>query len=212
MSLEYSYEILKDIFGMSFGQAKYLEKFLRSKNLSNFLELGFAHGVSSCYLATILKDNGFGHLTTIDLESARNRNPNIEFLLNRLDLEEYVSVYYEYESYNWRLMKFIEENEDPIFDFCYIDGAHDWNVDGFAFLLVDKLLKPGGWVIFDDIDWAFSLSPTMKEINRVKNMPDDVKDTPHISKVFNLLVKKHPNYCNFEITDFGWGIAQKKLK
>ncbi len=211
MDIEETSEMLKDIFGMSFGQAKYLERFIRSKKLFNLLELGFAHGVSSCYIATMLKNCGKGHLTTIDLINAHNRKPNIEELLNKLDLEDYVSVYYEYESYNWRLMKFIEEYDSPIFDFCYIDGAHDWNVDGFAFLLVDKLLKPGGWIIFDDMDWSFGSSPSMKNIDRVKNMPEDVKNTPHVAKVFNLLVKNNPNYCNFEVTDFGWGIAQKKI-
>lgn len=209
MSIEDAGNILKDIFGMSFGQAKYLEQFIRSKNVSNLLELGFAHGVSSCYMATILKDLGKGHLTTIDLISASHRKPNINQLLTRLNLQEYVSVYYEYESYNWRLMNFIEENEKPIFDFCYIDGAHDWNVDGFAFLLVDKLLKKGGWIIFDDMDWTFAKSDSMGNIQRVRNMPEDVKNTPHMSKVFDVLVKPHPNYGNFEITDFGWGIAQK---
>lgn len=210
MSLEKSYEHLKDIFGMSFSQAKYLEKFIQKRNLSNILELGFAHGVSSCYLATILKDNGEGHLTTIDLYNAKNRNPNIEYLLHELELEKYVSIYYEYESYNWRLMHFIEQYDSPIFDFCYIDGAHDWNIDGFAFLLVDKLLKPGGWIIFDDLEWTFNNSPSMKNLERVKNMPEDVKNLPHVTKVFDILVKKHSNYCNFEKTIFGWGIAQKK--
>ncbi len=209
MSIEDTCEILKDIFGMSYGQARYLERFIKSKNLSNLLELGFAHGVSSCYFATILKENDGGHLTTIDLVSAYHRKPNIEELLSKLNLEEYVSVYYEYESYNWRLMNFIEENDEPIFDFCYIDGAHDWNVDGFAFLLVDKLLKPGGWIIFDDMNWSFGSSPSMQNIPRVLNMPDDVKNTPHVAKVFDVLVKPHPNYGNFEVTDFGWGIAQK---
>ena len=209
MSVEDTGEILNDIFGMSLGQAKYLERFITSKKLSNLLELGFAHGVSSCYMATILKENGGGHLTTIDLASAVHRRPNIEQLLDKLNLKDYVSVYYEYESYNWRLMKFIEEYGQPLFDFCYIDGAHDWNVDGFAFLLVDKLLKPGGWIIFDDMDWSFGSSPSMREMPRVLNMPDDVKNTPHIAKVFDVLVKNHPDYGNFEITDFGWGIAQK---
>ncbi len=209
MSVEDASEILKGIFGMSFGQAKYLERFIKSKNLSSLLELGFAHGVSTCYFASILNDCGGGHLTTIDLVSAKHRKPNLEQLLEKLNLRDYVSIYYEYESYNWRLMNFIEENDEPIFDFCYIDGAHDWNVDGFAFLLVDKLLKPGGWIVFDDMDWSFGSSPSMKNMPRVLNMPNDVKNTPHISKVFDILVKTHPNYGNFEVTDFGWGIAQK---
>ena len=203
-------ENLKDVFGMSFGQAKYMENFIKSKKLSNLLELGFAHGVSSCYFAEILKESGKGHLTTIDLISASYRKPNITELLLKNDLTEYVTVYYEYESYNWRLMRFIEENKKPIFDFCYIDGAHDWNVDGFAFLLVDKLLKPGGWIILDDMDWSFGSSPSMKNLPRVLNMPDDVKNTPHMSKVFDVLIRRHPDYRNFEVTDFGWGIAQKK--
>lgn len=211
MDIDVTGEILNDIFGMSLGQAKYLERFIKSNNLSNLLELGFAHGVSSCYFATILNECGGGHLTTIDLTSARYRKPNIEELLDKLNLRDYVSIYYEYESYNWRLMKFIEETDEPIFDFCYIDGAHDWNVDGFAFLLVDKLLKPGGWIIFDDMNWSFGSSPSMANIPRVKNMPEDIKNTSHVAKIFDLLVMKNPNYCNFEVTDFGWGIAQKRF-
>lgn len=210
MGINETFDEIKGIFGMSLNQAGYLENFIKSKNLSNILELGFAHGVSSCYFATILKDIGKGHLTTIDLEKSKNRNPNIEELLKKLGLTEYVTVYYEYESFNWRLMKLIEENNKPIFDFCYVDGAHDWNVDGFAFLLADKLLKPGGWIIFDDLFWSFDSSPSMKNLERVRNMPEDVKSTPHVSKIFDLLVKTHPDYYNFEITDFGWGIAQKK--
>ena len=210
MTVEECSKLLNGVFGMSIYQARFLEDFIKSKKLSNLLELGFAHGVSSCYMATILKDNGGGHLTTIDLNLAKNRKPRIEDLLHKLGLEEYVSVYYEYESYNWRLMNFIEIFDEPVFDFCYIDGAHDWNVDGFAFLLVDKLLKPGGWIIFDDINWSFGASPSVKNTPRVKNMPEDVKNISHVGKVFDLLVKKHPDYCNFEIKN-GWGIAQKKI-
>ena len=83
MSIEDTSNELKDIFGMSFGQAKYLERFIKSKHLTSLLELGFAHGVSSCYMATMLKDCGGGHLTTIDLISAGHRNPNIEELLDK---------------------------------------------------------------------------------------------------------------------------------
>lgn len=154
---------MKGIFGMLFVQAKYLERFIKSKNLSNLLELGFAHGVSSCYMATILNECGEGHLISVS-----RRKPNIEGLLNKLDLQEFVSVYYGYGSYNWRLIKIIGENVGPIVDFCYIDGAHDWNVDGFAFLLVDKLLKSGGGIIFDDVYWSFGISPSLKDSNRVR--------------------------------------------
>lgn len=64
---------MKGIFGMLFVQAKYLERFIKSKNLSNLLELGFAHGVSSCYMANILNECGEGHLISVS-----RRKPNIE--------------------------------------------------------------------------------------------------------------------------------------
>lgn len=210
LEIEKSNEILKDVPGMIFNQAFFMDNFLKKHNLTNLLELGFAHGASSCYMASTLREMGEGHLTTIDLKGAKFRLPNIETLLDKLDLNDLVTPYYENTSYTWRLMKFIEDNDEPIFDFCYVDGAHDWYNDGFAFFLVDKLLKPGGWIIFDDMFWTFESSPALKNTSRVKNMPEDEKSIPHISHVFNLLVKSHPNYCNFEIHK-SWGIAQKKL-
>ena len=210
LEIEKSNEILKDVPGMIFDQALFMDDFLKKHNLTNLLELGFAHGTSSCYMASTLREMGEGHLTTIDLKSAKFRQPNIETLLDKLDLNDLVTPYYENTSYTWRLMKFIEDNNEPIYDFCYVDGAHDWYNDGFAFFLVDKLLKPGGWIIFDDMFWTFESSPALKNTSRVKNMPEDEKSIPHIGQVFNLLVKTHPNYHNFEIYN-SWGIAQKKL-
>ena len=178
------------------------------------LELGFAHGKSSVFFATILKENSNetdkGHLTTIDLRSAKNRKPNIEELLSAFDLNDYVTVYHERISYNWRLMKLIQENKEPIFDFVYIDGAHDWYNDGFAFFLADKLLKPGGAIIFDDYNWNYSTSVSLKNTDFVKNMDEDEKTIPQIKLVFDLLVKSHPNYENCHLINNDTAVAYKK--
>ena len=37
-------------------------------------------------------------------------------------------------------MKMLEDDPEPRFDFCYIDGVHNWADDGFAFFLIDRLL------------------------------------------------------------------------
>jgi hypothetical protein len=50
-----------------------------------------------------------------------------------------VNYYFEPTSYTWRMMKMLEEDEGPRFDLCYLDGAHSWFVDGFAFFLIDRL-------------------------------------------------------------------------
>ena len=40
MAVEDKYVELKDVFWMSLGQAKYMENFIKSKKLTNLLELG----------------------------------------------------------------------------------------------------------------------------------------------------------------------------
>jgi predicted O-methyltransferase YrrM len=209
MNVEEIKSMVDDLPMMSMSQAKEITSFIQSKNLKNLLELGFYHGVSSCYFAGVLDEMKDGHLTTIDLRSAEEREPNIEELLEKLGLSSYVTVYYEPTSYNWRLMKMIEENLRPIFDFCYIDGGHDWYNTGYAFCLVDKLLKPGGWILFDDMNWTFDSSPSLKNSEMVKNMPVEERETPQVKKVFDLLVKTHPQYHNF-IEEGSWAYAQKK--
>jgi len=195
---------------MSFEQAQKMAQFIRDHNIKDILELGFRYGVSTCYMAATLDELGGGHITTIDLEIVRDQSPNIEELLRKCQLTKYVDVFYEPSSYNWRLMKFLEQDPSPRFDFCYLDGAHDWFVDGFAFFLVDKLLRPGGWIIFDDLDWTYGQSPALKNSPKVKNMPAEEQTTPQVRRVYDLLAKTHPGYGDFMTdADGEWAYAHK---
>src|SRR5687767_1495211 len=68
------------------------------------LELGFAYGVSSCYIAAALHELGRGHLTTVDLlRGLEWFNPPIETLLARTGLQSWVTVARENTSYTWFL-------------------------------------------------------------------------------------------------------------
>jgi len=193
---------------MTSSQAEVITDVIIKNRFQNILELGFDHGVSTCYLAGALDEIGDGNITTIDLLRARDANPNVEQLLDDLGLNQYVTVFYEPTSYIWRLMRMLEEDRLPRFDFCYIDGNHNWYTDGFAFFLVDKLLKPGGLIIFDDLDWTFDTSPTLKNKKWVKRMPQDERAIPQVRQVYELLVKPHPAYTEFKTVD-GWGYAHK---
>jgi hypothetical protein len=105
-------------------------------------------------------------------------------------------------------MKMLQEDPRPRFDLCYLDGAHTWFVDGFAFFLVDRLLRRGGWIIFDDLSWTYSTSPTLKDTEAVRRMPPEERDTPQIELVYELLVKTHPGYGDFH-AKHGWAYARK---
>ena len=175
---------LKDIPHMTIEQSEKLSRFITENSIYNVLELGFSQGVSTCYIAFTLKElqRTGAHVTTIDLEWARDASPNVEQLAKEFGLEELLTVVYEAKSYTWTLMEMIEQGRHSTFDFCYIDGAHSWDTDGFAFFLVDKLLKRGGWILFDDLDWAYDESPSLKNTDFVKKMSKAERETNQASK------------------------------
>lgn len=200
-----------DLPYMTVAQAGQLQAFLAERDLSECLELGFFHGKSSAFIAAMLEERGCGHLTTIDRQEAAQRTPNIDTVLATLDLTHRVTWHYEHSSYTWRLMKLLEESAEPRFDFCYIDGGHSWDVSGFGFLLTDRLLKPGGWVLFDDLDWTYSqMVPGDGPVpGWLAQKSAEEIETAQVRKVWELLVKTHPNYDSFG-EDGQWGFARKK--
>ena len=199
--------------------ARDIYEFVGSHAPQQCLELGFGHGASSCYIAAALEELGQGHLTTVDLASAREwQQPTIEDLLARTGLQPWVTVVREPTSYTWFLKRKIEEATPqnhcrPIFDFCFLDGAKNWTIDGAAFFMADKLLKPGGWFLFDDLQWTYA---SKRKEGKQKSdgvvidaMGADEIEQPHVELIFQYLVMQHPDYANFLIKDNWWAWAQK---
>src|SRR6185503_5672765 len=88
-------------------------------------------------------------------------------------------------------------------------GGHTWDATGLAFFLVDKLLRPGGWLIFDDIDWSYATSDKFKNDPEFEQrFPEDYRATRQVRKVFELLVQQHPEYGDFRV-DKRWAYAHK---
>jgi predicted O-methyltransferase YrrM len=218
-------EIRAHLDGVPFigkDKARRLYDHLIKHNATSCLELGFAHGASSCYIAAAIDEMGGGSLTTVDIERAREwfGEPSIEDLLERTGLGDHVEVVREKLSYTWFLQKQVAQHTKdgvcrPVYDFCYIDGAHNWTVDGLAFFLVDKLLKEDGWVLFDDLGWSYATTGAASVAKveecgiHVSAMDEDERTTPHVGKVFDLLVKQHPCYGDFIVQDGDWGWARK---
>ena len=189
-----------DLPHMSRGCAERIDAFICEHRFANILELGFAHGKSSAVIAATLRDLGRGHLVTIDRVQAQDMRPNIDEVLAALDLTAWVTVHYESRSYTWRLMRMLQDRPYPVFDFCYIDGAHSWDADGFAFLLVHRLLMRNGWVLFDDLDWTYRSMEARYGGNVpawLRRIPEEERNTRQVRKVWELLVKRHPEYGEF---------------
>lgn len=174
--------------------------------LGRVLELGTHHGVSTCYLAGAVDEIG-GSVTTIDRVAARELDPNVEQLAERAGLAGRVTAVFAERSYTWELRKMLDQSPVPQFDFIFIDGGHEWDVTGFAFFLADRLLAPGGWLLFDDLNWSFAGSPSLRDKDHVLALPAEEREAQQVGDVFRLLVATDPRYTTR--ADGNWGWAQK---
>lgn len=218
MKFKQAAALLDKIPHISRHSAQILYDFLLSEKPKDCLELGFAHGASSGYIAAALDELGAGTLTSVDLAGSADFEPTIETTLERLGLNSRVKIKREVNSYNWFLKKQIEtQTEDgvckPCYDFIFIDGAKNWTIDGLAFFLSDKLLRPGGWILFDDYSWryadAMARGKTRSDGVTNRELSDDQIAEANIAAVFNLLVAQHPAYDELKVQDNSWAWAHK---
>jgi predicted O-methyltransferase YrrM len=214
--------LVKDYPYITETDSRLIYDFILENRCRNVLELGFAHGKASCYIAAALDELGEGgRLVSVDLLDVKDFfQPSIEDLLERTGLAGYVEVVREQTGYNWFLHNEIKAQTGdgaiclPKYDLCIIDGPKNWTIDGSAFFCADKLLNEGGWMIFDDYSWTYEKADAGREATdgiTHRQLSDDERRIPHIREVFHLLVMQHPNYSNFKLQEEGkdWVWAQK---
>ena len=192
--------------GTSLQRGEEIYRFVREHRFERCLELGFAHGVSSVWIGSALESNGLGTLTSVDLLDAHQRQPTAQETIERAELTDRVELLYEETSYTWYLHRMLRKQHrdgriGPMFDFVFLDGAHTWDADGFAFLLVDRLLRPGGWVLLDDMDWTLD-----KE--RFPDVPPAQRELAQVQEIWDLLVLTDSSYDELR-TDGQWAWARK---
>ena len=103
------------------------------------------------------------------------------------------------DSYTYTLKTLLRQPraQRPRFDYVYIDAAHEWHHDGFAFLLIDKMLNVGGVMELDDYGWSIGSSPTANPKVRPKvalEYPQSQIDEAQVKEVVDLLIKGNPRY------------------
>jgi len=183
-------------------KGKELYETILSRKAKSCLELGFAHGVGSAYVTAALEEQGFGKLTSVDQTQAQQRKPRADDVIRQIGLSEYVEFVFHEISYTWFLMDAVEQSKT--YDFVFLDGAHTWDVDGFSFLLLERILAPGGLIIFDDLDWTYAKSPSMAKID----VPEVFRQTAQVRKVYEILVKSSPVISKAWEKD-GWAYAER---
>jgi len=177
------------------------------------LELGTAHGVGAAYMAAALPAGG--RLTTVDFAGAAY-DPAPEAVLARAGVADRVEVVRAHSSYTWWLKEQVQArtdahgNVEPYLDFVYLDGAKNWTVDGFAVVLAEKLLRPGGWLLMDDLGWTYADSDRAATDGVVhRELSAAERSEPHLRAVLDLIVAQHPAFTEVRVQDEWWGWAHK---
>src|SRR5207237_7710562 len=124
---------------------------VRETRPDQVLELGTSFGVSAAYVAAALDENGSGHITTVD--HADSNAPEALERAGAAVSSRVTAVRIRDSSYVWWLRDQVEArseaagNCEPVYDLCYLDGAHNFTIDGLAVVLIEKLLRPGAWLV-----------------------------------------------------------------
>lgn len=182
---------------MSPEQGRLVYDHVRSTRPEAVLELGTAHGVSAAYMAAAVAANGGGRVVTVDRVAPDPSPADVLARAGAAHLVELVVV--EHSSYTW----WLKDQASGRFDFCHLDGAHNWHVDGLAVALVEPLLKPGAWMLVDDLGWTYAEEGPQWAPD---GLSDEELREPHMRAVFEHVVR--PRFT--QLSDDGWwGWARK---
>ena len=201
----------------SAGRGRVLYEHIRENRPGNLLELGTARGGSAVFIGAALDANGAGHLTSVDSTRWQWLNPTPREVLEKAGLGDWVTLDKRFSTYTWFLKAEIEKRLDasgsvrPEYDFIFLDGSKNWSTDGLAVVLAERLLRPGGWLLLDDLGWSYEKNceaPRHYEIEIAK-LSDEERMQPHLRAVFELLIRTNPAFDHFLIQDNWWGWARK---
>ena len=169
--------------------------FIKTTQCRTIAEVGIWKGFTSREFARFLDGNGELHL--YDFQD------NVDLVKRKLHSEGFTNVKafgcsYKYlDSYNWSLAQMLKQHGQPLYDYVFLDGAHTWAVDALATLLLDKLLKVGGYIDFDDHDWTLQRSPSLnpKSFSLTgKLYTEEQIEAQQVKMIVDLLIRADSRY------------------
>ena len=126
------------------------------------VEVGLAHGATALAIATALAENGSGQLVSIDPFQSTDWQGAAVAALKRSGLAH---VHTLIEEPDWVALPQLVQELGRACDLAYIDGLHSLEYVLLDFFYVDRLLRVGGVIGFNDCDWP-AVIPTLRFAQR----------------------------------------------
>jgi predicted O-methyltransferase YrrM len=197
-----------------------LRRLLDTKDEVSVAEVGIGIGATSREVAKMM--NGKGELHLFDYEETVAKvegELRSEGLADGITIVPYGNSRRTYDSYSWPLAKLaieeINRGGSGIFDLAYLDGGHVFHHDAPACVALKELIRPGGYLVLDDVHWSFaksrSANPGRKPEIRDRYTQEQI-ETSHVKMVDRLIMKNDPRFTQIflsESDDPGRTVYQK---
>jgi predicted O-methyltransferase YrrM len=116
------------------------------------VEVSAGYGKATIYFAAAARARG-GFVKSVDILERKWQGRSATDLLREADLLDVCEVTLR-EDARWYLLDLFDNKPGCWIDVAYIDAAHTIEVDAFVALALWTHLRPGGVLIFDDLDWV----------------------------------------------------------
>lgn len=217
-------ELVADTPWMTPYQGRKVWDHIRTNRPEVLLDVGTCYGTSAAYMAGACKANGIGRIVTVDSGQFDDQVDIVTWcraLWDRCEVGDLIEpVRISHSNYAWWLMEQVSKRTkrgvcNPIYDFVYLDGAKWLTLDSAAVIFIEQLLRPGGWLLMDDLDWSYAEHPehvptvNYPQTQTSYSFSQDEMTEPHLRAVFDLVVKRHAAFTDFQEDDGQWGWAHK---
>ncbi|MDJ0618155.1 MAG: class I SAM-dependent methyltransferase [Calothrix sp. MO_192.B10] len=123
------------------------DELIKKNNFQRTLEIGMAYGLSTMFICQAHKDKGSGQHIAIDPNQSTEWKSIGLLNIERACLSENFRLF---EANSHEVLPQLLTQGEKI-DFAFIDGSHHFDYALLDFFYIDKLLKVGGYIAFDDI-------------------------------------------------------------
>lgn len=130
------------------GSGQMLHDLVRRERLQRTAEVGLAYGGSAIYICQALAENGGGFHTAVDpFQTTRFERVGVGNV-ERAGLSEYFRFV---EGSSQAVLSEMAAEAPGSLDLVFIDGSHRFDHALVDFYNADLLVRPGGFVAFDDL-------------------------------------------------------------